>query len=166
MGNAGTSRIDRYQRGQDLWKKKNSRGQILIRMFSRIHPNLPIESANKNTQNSEMNSACFCLHFSSLKNGRKNGIINSERIIPTEDLPCHTTKRRGMRFRRTMKHTILPEVSLPSMKKRYARTTKEIAEMFIQPRDFLQSGAVFCLQSISNVTAHKNGGIDIKVRSL
>ena len=50
--------------------------QLLIRMFSRIHLNLPIESANKNTQNSEMNSACFCPRFSSLKNGRKNGIIN------------------------------------------------------------------------------------------
>ena len=45
-------------------------------MFLSIHLNLPIESANKNTQNSEMNSACFCLHFSPLKNGRKNGIIN------------------------------------------------------------------------------------------
>ena len=69
-------------------------------MFLSIHLNLPIESANKNTQNSEMNFACFCLHFSSLKNGRKNGMINSERIISMEDLPCHTTKRRGMRFRR------------------------------------------------------------------
>ena len=45
-------------------------------MFSRIHLNLPIESANKYTQNSEMNSACFCLRFLSLKNSRKNGIIN------------------------------------------------------------------------------------------
>lgn len=56
--------------------KKRRISFFLIRMFSRIHLNLPIESANKNTQNSEMNSACFCLHFSSLKNGRKNGIIN------------------------------------------------------------------------------------------
>ena len=55
--------------------KKRRISFFLIRMFSRIHLNLPIESANKNTQNSEMNSACFCLHFSSLKNGRKNGII-------------------------------------------------------------------------------------------
>ena len=93
--------------------------QILIRMFSRIHLNLPIESANKNTQNSEMNSACFCSRFSSLKNSRKNGIINSERIISTEDLPCHTTKKRGMRFRHIMKHTILPETSLPLMTKKY-----------------------------------------------
>ena len=83
----------------------------------RIRLNLPIESANKNTQNSEMNSACFCLHFSSLKNSRKNGIINSERIISTEDLPCHTTKKRGMRFRRIMKRMILPETSLSSMTK-------------------------------------------------
>ena len=95
--------------------ERDCKRQILIRMFSRIHLNLPIESANKNTQNSEMNSACFCLHFSPLKNGRKNGIINSERIITTEDLPCHTTKRRGMRFRHIMKHTILPEASLLSM---------------------------------------------------
>ena len=28
-----------------------------------------------------------------------------------------------------MKHTILPEVSLPSMTKKYARTTEEIAEV-------------------------------------
>ena len=86
-------------------------------MFLSIHLNLPIESANKNTQNSEMNSACFCSRFSSLKNSRKNGIINSERIISTEDLPCHTTKIHGMRFRRTMKRMILPETSLPSMTK-------------------------------------------------
>ena len=51
--------------------ERDCKKQILIRMFLRIHLNLPIESANKNTQNSEMNSACFCLHFSSLKNGRK-----------------------------------------------------------------------------------------------
>lgn len=31
---------------------------------------------------------------------------------------------------------------------------------------FYSLGAVFCLQSIKSVTAHKNGGIDIKVRSL
>ena len=98
-----------------LKNKEKSQRQLLIRMFSRIHLNLPIESANKNTQNSEMNSACFCLHFSSLKNGRKNGIINSERIISTEGSPCHTTKRRGMRFMHIMKHTILPEASLLSM---------------------------------------------------
>ena len=102
-----------------LISKKPRRRQILIRMFLSIHLNLPIESANKNTQNSEMNSACFCLHFSSLKNSRKNGIINSERIISTEDLPCHTTKKRGMRFRHIMKRMILPEISLPS-------TTKDI----------------------------------------
>ena len=90
-------------------------------MFLSIHLNLPIESANKNTQNSEMNSACFCSRFSSLKNGRKNGIINSERIISTEDLPCHTTKRRGMRFGHIMKHTILPERSLPSITKNIRR---------------------------------------------
>ena len=94
----------------DIWA--NSHKDVLI-----IRLNLPIESANKNTQNSEMDSACFCPRFSSLKNGRKNGIINSERIISTEDLPCHTTKRRGMRFRRTMKRMILPETSLPSMTK-------------------------------------------------
>ena len=83
-----------------------------------MHPSKSaIESANKNTQNSEMNSACFCLHFSSLKNSRKNGIINSEKIIPTEDSPCHTTKRRGMRFRHIMKRMILPETSLPLMTK-------------------------------------------------
>ena len=43
--------------------ERDCKRQLLIRMFSRIHLNLPIESANKNTQNSEMNSACFCLHF-------------------------------------------------------------------------------------------------------
>ncbi len=43
-------------------------------------------------------------------------------------MPYHTTKKRGIRFRHFMKHTILPEASLPSMTKIYARTTKEIAE--------------------------------------
>ena len=46
-----------------------------------------------------------------------NDIINPKRIIFTEDLPCHTIKRRGMRFRHIMKRMILPEVSLPSMTK-------------------------------------------------
>ena len=34
-----------------------------------------------------------------------------------------------MRFRRIMKRMILPETSLPSMTKKYARTTEEIAEV-------------------------------------
>ena len=97
-------------------------------MFLSIHLNLPIESANKNTQNSEMNSACFWLHFFALEKRSKNGIINSERIITTEDLPCHTTKRRGMRFSRIMKHTTLPEASLPLMTKIYARTTADLCQ--------------------------------------
>ena len=59
-------------------------------MFLSIHLNLPIESANKNTQNSEMNSACFCLHFSSLKNGRKNGIITDGQ--KEEDYQSYTMK--------------------------------------------------------------------------
>ena len=97
-------------------------------MFSRIHLNLPIESATKNTQNSEMNSACFWLHFFVLEKRSKNGIINSERIISTEDFSCHTTKRRRMRFRRTMKRMILPETSLPLMTKIYARTTSDLCQ--------------------------------------
>ena len=65
----------RNQTKQSTVRKANSHKDVLC-----IRLSLPIESANKNTQNSEMNSACFCLHFSSLKNGRKNGIIYSERI--------------------------------------------------------------------------------------
>ena len=59
-------------------------------MFLSIHLNLPIESANKNTQSSFLNSAGFCLRFSSLKNGRKNGIITDGQ--KEEDYQSYTMK--------------------------------------------------------------------------
>ena len=43
---------------------------------------------------------------------------------------------------------------------------RKLQRCLYSPKTFYCPRAVFCLQSISNVTAHKNGGIDIKVRSL
>lgn len=54
------SQMPRHRRiSKNSNNKKRPFGQILIRMFLCIRPNLPIESANENTQNSEMSSACF-----------------------------------------------------------------------------------------------------------
>ena len=43
---------------------------------------------------------------------------------------------------------------------------RKLQRCLYSPETFYSPGAVFCLQSIRSVTAHKNGGIDIKVRSL
>ena len=43
---------------------------------------------------------------------------------------------------------------------------RKLQRCLYSPKTVKSPGAVFCLQSISSVTAHKNGGIDIKVRSL
>ena len=115
-------------------RKKNPRRQLLIRMFLSIRLNPPIERANKNTQ-------------------------NSERIISTEGSPCHTAKRRGMRFSHIMKRMILPEASLPLMTKNNTPAQlRKLQRRLYSPETVYSPGAVFCLQSISNVTAHKNGG--------
>lgn len=43
---------------------------------------------------------------------------------------------------------------------------RKLQRCLCSPKTVKSLGAVFCLQSIRSVTAHKNGGIDIKVRSL
>ena len=96
-------------------------------MFLSIHLNLPIESANKNTQNSEMNSACFCLHFSPLKNGRKNDIINSERINLHGGLAMpYDKKTRDALQAYYETHDFTGNIPAFDDKKIYARTTSDL----------------------------------------
>lgn len=136
-------------------------------MFLSIHLNLPIESANKNTQNSEMNSACFCLRFLSLKNSRKNGIINFRKNNLHGGLAMpYDKKTRDALQAYYEKHDFTGNIPVFDDQKYTPAQLRKLQRCLYSPETFYSPGAVFCLQSIRSVTAHKNGGIDIKVRSL